>query len=104
MARFVDSIAVFLVILAAFWLGGVARVSAGGILLRICVASILWIGYGAAFESSSLQATLGKRIMGLRVYDAQGGRLTPLRAASAILSKKGLSSFSRFFPRATCSP
>jgi uncharacterized RDD family membrane protein YckC len=105
MAPFIDSILVVLPILAVFFLGGLARASGtSGILLRICVALILWIGYGADFESSALQATLGKPIMGLRVYDALGGRLKPLRAASRNAIKEGLLSSSRFCPRATFSP
>jgi uncharacterized RDD family membrane protein YckC len=50
---------------------------------------ILWIGYGTALESSAWHATLGKRWMRLRVYDAQGGRLTPLQAAGRNLTKCG---------------
>jgi uncharacterized RDD family membrane protein YckC len=48
-----------------------------------------WIGYGTALESSQWQATLGKRLLGLRVYTAEGGRLTPLQAASRNLIKDG---------------
>lgn len=38
-----------------------------------------WI-YGAAFESSSWQATPGKRLLHIRVTDAQGRRVTFVRA------------------------
>lgn len=37
--------------------------------------------YHVAFEASRWQATPGKRVLGLRVVDARGGRLRPLRAA-----------------------
>jgi uncharacterized RDD family membrane protein YckC len=50
---------------------------------------ILWIGYFAALESSPWQAILGKRFMGLRVYDSQAGRLTPFQAAGRNLVKGG---------------
>lgn len=59
---------------------------------------ILWIGYGTALESSAWQATLGKRWMRLRVYDAQGGRLTPLQAAGRNLIKDGPFFVFQFFP------
>ena len=58
-------------------------------LFNLCLLFILRIGYGAAFESSPLQATLGKRFMGLRVYDSQAGRLTPFQAAGRNLVKDG---------------
>jgi hypothetical protein len=50
---------------------------------------VVWIGCFTAFESSPWQATLGKRFMGLRVYNSQAGRPTPLQAAGRTLIKDG---------------
>ena len=53
------------------------------------LALVLWIVYGSALESSSWQATIGKRLMRLRVYDERGGRLGLLQAAGRNLIKDG---------------
>jgi uncharacterized RDD family membrane protein YckC len=58
-------------------------------LTGLAVMLILWIGYGSVLESSPWQATLGKRLIGLRVYDLQAGRLTPFRAVGRNLVKDG---------------
>ncbi|HTR48174.1 MAG TPA: RDD family protein [Verrucomicrobiae bacterium] len=50
-----------------------------------------WL-YSATMESSAWQATVGKRIFGLRVADAEGRRLTFLRATARHFGKY-LSSF-----------
>src|SRR5438270_680459 len=55
----------------------------------VVVLMIMWIGYGAALESSPWRATLGKRFMGLRVYNSQGGRIGFLQAAGRNLLKDG---------------
>lgn len=92
-ARVIDSIIIVLLITAVARLAGVGLPkNVGGSansLFGLFLFSILWIGYGAALESSPWQATLGKRFMRLRVYDAQGGRLTPLQAAARNLTKDG---------------
>jgi uncharacterized RDD family membrane protein YckC len=55
------------------------------------LSGILAIGcgwfYGAGLESSRSQATIGKRWMGLKVTDAQGGRMTFLRATGRYVAK-----------------
>jgi uncharacterized RDD family membrane protein YckC len=90
MARFIDSIIVFLPVLAAFGLAGAIHArSTAEILVQGGVCLIFFVGYGAAFESSPWQATLGKRLMGLRVYTAEGNRLTPFQAAARNLTKEG---------------
>jgi uncharacterized RDD family membrane protein YckC len=48
---------------------------------------LLWFLYFSLFESSSEQATLGKRIMGIIVCGADGRRLTFPRAAIRTLAK-----------------
>src|SRR5579883_2285691 len=52
-----------------------------GTFVLLLLIAILWIGYEALLESSAWQATLGKRLMTVRVYDAAGGRLTLKQAA-----------------------
>jgi uncharacterized RDD family membrane protein YckC len=58
-------------------------------LFNLFLFLIFWIGYGTALESSRWQATLGKRLAGLRVYDAQGRRLGLYQAAGRNLTKDG---------------
>jgi uncharacterized RDD family membrane protein YckC len=45
-----------------------------------------WIYY-ASMESSSWQATLGKKILGLRVTDLAGNRITFARASGRFFGK-----------------
>ena len=92
MARFIDSIllvSVFFMI--SFGLGmllaPVRTVSQP--LLIFCVALPIWIAYGAILESSGWQATIGKKITGIRVYDANGDRLSAPQAVGRNLVKEG---------------
>lgn len=63
---------------------------AAGVAPAVLVLSpLVWLGYGALMESSSWQATIGKRVMGLKVYDGSGRRLTLLQAAYRSLVKEG---------------
>lgn len=87
MARFIDSMFLSLLILAVLRLAGAPSNQFS--LLGLSLVLIIWIGYGAAMESSPWQATLGKRLMGLRVYNSQAGRPTPLRAGGRNLVKDG---------------
>lgn len=51
---------------------------------------ILYLGIGIYFilmESSRLQGTLGKRLVGIRVTDMKGDRITLLRATGRTLAK-----------------
>ena len=92
-ARIIDSMLMALLITAASRLAGTGLPrNLGGsadTLFGLLLLLILWISYGTALESSPWQATLGKRWMRLRVYDAQGGRLAPLQAAGRNLTKEG---------------
>jgi uncharacterized RDD family membrane protein YckC len=91
-ARFIDSI---LLTCAAFLAATLENAvfhpkpGAETWLLTLMTVPLFWIGYGAGLESSGWQATVGKRVVGLRVYNADGGRLTPLQAAARNLSKDG---------------
>jgi uncharacterized RDD family membrane protein YckC len=51
--------------------------------IRVIVS---WL-YGAGFESSPLQATPGKLLLGLRVTDLEGRRITFLRATGRAVGK-----------------
>lgn len=47
---------------------------------------ISWV-YFAGLESSEWQGTIGKRLLGMRVTDTEGGRITFFRATGRYLSK-----------------
>ena len=47
-----------------------------GSILRILVPNIIWWAYTAGLTSSNLQATLGKKILGLKVVDLNGNRIS----------------------------
>jgi uncharacterized RDD family membrane protein YckC len=61
---------------------------------------IIWVGYSALLESSSWQGTVGKRLLKLRVYDQQGGRVTMRQAAARSLVKDGPLVLFAFLPGA----
>lgn len=63
--------------------------------IQLLVEMLGWL-YFAAFESSSWQATPGKRILGLKVTDLQGRRVTFARASGRFWGKL-LSQFTLFF-------
>ena len=86
-ARFIDYLLIGLLILGVLRLIGAPSEQFS--LTGLAVMLILWIGYGSVLESSPWQATLGKRLIGLRVYDLQAGRLTPFRAVGRNLVKDG---------------
>jgi len=74
-------VAVLVLVLAVVKAAPTNRSEAPGLLLTLFVLMVLWIGYGTLLESSVWQATLVKRLLGLRVYNSDGGRLTPMQAA-----------------------
>ena len=59
--------------------------SAMSTIILICVA--LSFGYHAYMESSEKQATLGKMVMGLKVTDLNGQRISFARASGRFFSK-----------------
>jgi uncharacterized RDD family membrane protein YckC len=96
MARIIDSLLLTLLLLAALQLAGTPKdLMVSGLagphfsFFSLLLILIFWVGYGAAFESSPWQATLGKRLMGLRVYNWQAGRPAPLQALGRNLVKDG---------------
>ena len=93
MARFIDSVLPTLLIFAVLRPEGALREPITGSssflrsLFNLCLLFILWIGYGSALESSPWQATLGKRLVGLRVYNSQAGGPMLLQATGRNLVK-----------------
>ena len=57
------------------------------ILIAVLIISVVTFFYYPLLESSSWQATIGKRLMGLRVVDESGARISFLRALARYLSK-----------------
>lgn len=59
----------------------------GGSILLNLVSLIIGIGYFAGMESSSWQATLGKKALGLVVTDVDGGRISLLNGVGRYFAK-----------------
>ena len=81
MARFIDSIALAILAAAVLAVGRIMPLAA------LLLLPAVWFGYGAALESSQWQATIGKRVTGLKVYTETGGRLGFIQAAQRNLIK-----------------
>jgi uncharacterized RDD family membrane protein YckC len=47
---------------------------------RIIVGTTFWIFYHATFDSSTMQATFGKRLLKLKIVDLNGNRISFFRA------------------------
>jgi uncharacterized RDD family membrane protein YckC len=93
LARFIDYVCIGL-LLATMALAGRALSlppisTVEGALAGLTVLMCVWIGYGAVLESSAWQATLGKRLLGLRVYGARGERIAFPQAVGRNLVKDG---------------
>ena len=93
-ARSIDSITISILVTVVMLLIGPLRVLVAPNADEkptspIVVLVLAWVLYGAGLESSPWGATLGKRLCGLRVYDAAGKRLTFRRAAVRSLVKEG---------------
>jgi uncharacterized RDD family membrane protein YckC len=87
LARFIDSVFILLLITILSVLTGAHDPFPASYLFPISL--FVWIGWMTVFESSPWQATIGKKIVGLRVYDSQGGRLSWRRAAIRSVVKDG---------------
>jgi len=90
-ALIIDDAIVFIIMLAALLAMGIAGATVGMESMMGAVASLVAtfvpLLYWAVLESSSRQATFGKRIMGLEVTDLEGNRLSFLRAFLRTLAK-----------------
>ena len=90
-AAVVDSFLLQLVIVSPFVVAGVDSanayndaVSAGIVFIAVCL--FCWL-YFTLFESGGWQATPGKRLLGLRVTDLSGERISFGRASGRYFSK-----------------
>ena len=88
--RFVAYVIDNILLSVIFWLlvvvlGGIA--GDGGVIGAYTLAAIVWLGYYAAMESSSHQATVGKIALGIQVTDLQGNRVSFGRALGRNLAK-----------------
>jgi uncharacterized RDD family membrane protein YckC len=89
-ARFIDQLLLSLILIAIVVLQGIPLGGTANLGFAYWIVFwLIWIGYGTLLESSPWQATLGKRWMGLRVYNGRGSRLSPLQAAGRNLVKDG---------------
>jgi uncharacterized RDD family membrane protein YckC len=90
-ARLMDAGFISLSVLAATLAASALLPSIGGtaglILTSVLPAFVVWIGYEVVFEWSPWQATIGKRLVGLKVCNSQGGRMTLAQAARRNLVK-----------------
>lgn len=57
------------------------------ILIEFLADIALWWAYYAILESSSLQGTLGKKVLGLKVVNYQGGRISFGRATGRFFAQ-----------------
>ena len=103
MARLIDS-AIILLIIAGVVLIEAVIVSGSSsrpwILEVAFVVLVIWVGYSAVLESSQWQGTVGKRLLKLRVYNQEGGRITLKQAAARSLVKDGPLILFAFLPGA----
>ena len=67
-------------------MGGVHLHVAAASAIRLLALMLSWIYY-ASLESSSWQATLGKKLLGLKVTDLAGNRITFARASGRFFGK-----------------
>lgn len=88
-AYMVDSIVLVAILwIVGFVLGATSRPEdpAQAPLLALAYIFMIYLYYGL-FESSFYQATLGKMLVGLRVVDDKGGRISFGRASARFFSK-----------------
>jgi len=88
--RFVAYVIDNILLSVIFWLlvlvlGGIA--GDGGVIGAYTLAAIVWLGYYAAMESSTSQATVGKMALGIQVTDLEGNRISFGRAVGRNLAK-----------------
>ena len=67
------------IVMLFFLFGGGRNVLALWVFIIAFAIALTWI-YRAALESSTLQGTIGKRVMGLMIVDRRGGRVSMIRA------------------------
>ena len=92
-ARMIDTAVIVAVLFGAFFaLGAIMPKDNNpvlGAILTLGLFLVIWIAYGTVLESSPWQATLGKRVTGLKVYSSEAGRITFSQALGRNLVKDG---------------
>jgi uncharacterized RDD family membrane protein YckC len=88
--RFVAYVIDNILLTVIFWLlvlvlGGIA--GDGGMIGAYTLGAIVWLGYYAAMESSTSQATVGKMALGIQVTDLEGNRISFGKALGRNLAK-----------------
>ena len=88
--RFVAYVIDNILLSVIFWLlvlvlGGIA--GDGGVIGAYTLGAIVWLGYYAAMESSTSQATVGKMALGIQVTDLEGNRISFGKALGRNLAK-----------------
>ena len=94
MALFVDqfiliavTLPIRLVVPIAIFTGADIATVIGQALGAAAIVGLIWWLYYAGFESSRWQATPGKRVIGIRVTDAAGARVSFARASGRFFAK-----------------
>ena len=82
----VEAVMVVVAILVGMGLEGGTMEALTGNTLGL-VGLLVGLGYWAVLESSSRQATVGKMVVGLKVTDLQGNRISFARALGRTLAK-----------------
>jgi len=85
-AFLIDYIVVIVIMAIAYFVLAVAGLEGNESATAIVTYVVLWL-YWAGMESSSGQATLGKRALGILVTDLEGRRISFLRATGRNLAK-----------------
>ena len=88
--RFVAYVIDNILLSVVFWLlalvlGGIG--GDGGVIVAYILGAIGWLGYYAAMESSTSQATVGKMALGIQVTDLEGNRISFGKALGRNLAK-----------------
>lgn len=96
-AYVIDVVILMVVLLPFIFLFGTSSVETGDMSfsanaqsdspLMNLVFTLIGLAYFVGFESSSMQATPGKRALGLVVTDVHGRRISPLRAVGRYFAK-----------------
>ena len=87
---FIFSVISFVVSFVLALLASVVRSTSTGLLstlVSLCLSVAIYVAYYVWPESSSWQATIGKKIFGLRVTDQDGQQISFLRSLGRNLSK-----------------
>ncbi len=66
--------------------GAIATLIGGALLFKICVVAVFWL-YQALLTSGPWQATIGKKVLGMKVVDLNGRPISFARASGRAFAK-----------------